>query len=179
MYCWANNIKLNIKFEKAVVAQGHKGVTVTRCGFDPHSKKLNIYLNLYLYFFALVPRQRATLSSVIQHAIPPKFGGKWGTECFNTRFPMPTLLCAGQREADLFDFLKFGLWRYSFYYSHTETVPWPYLIKRVSCEINYSTYIMFFNMNNCKIDIFLMLMHLNFITYNTFILFCKFLTYFI
>ena len=26
----------------------------------------------------------------------PEFGGKWdGTEFFNTRFPLPTLLCAG------------------------------------------------------------------------------------
>ena len=25
----------------------------------------------------------------------PKFGGKWGMECFNTRLPLPTLLCAG------------------------------------------------------------------------------------
>ena len=24
------------------------------CGFDPHSRKLNIYLNLYFHFFALV-----------------------------------------------------------------------------------------------------------------------------
>ena len=23
-----------------------------------------------------------------------KFGRKWGTECLNTRFPLPTLLCA-------------------------------------------------------------------------------------
>ena len=26
--------------------------------------------------------------------MPPKLGGKWGTECLNTRFPLPTLLCA-------------------------------------------------------------------------------------
>ena len=25
----------------------------------------------------------------------PKFGRKWGTECLNTRFPLPTLQCAG------------------------------------------------------------------------------------
>ena len=35
-------------------------------------------------------RQRAALSS----AIPPKFGGKRGTECLNTSVPMPTLLYA-------------------------------------------------------------------------------------
>ena len=37
----------------------------------------------------------AALSSATQHAIPPEFGRKWGTECLNTRFPLPTLLCAG------------------------------------------------------------------------------------
>ena len=27
--------------------------------------------------------------------MPPNFGRKWGTECLNTRFPLPILLCAG------------------------------------------------------------------------------------
>ena len=30
----------------------------TGCGFDPHSRRWNIYLNLYFYFFALVSRQK-------------------------------------------------------------------------------------------------------------------------
>ena len=25
----------------------------------------------------------------------PEFGRKWGTDCLNTRFPLPTLQCAG------------------------------------------------------------------------------------
>ena len=25
----------------------------------------------------------------------PEIGGKWGTECLDTMFPLPTLLCAG------------------------------------------------------------------------------------
>ena len=72
------------------------------CGFDPHSRRRNIYLNLYFHFFALVSRQNAALSSATQHAMPPEFGRKWGTECLNTRFPLPfsatytaALLCAG------------------------------------------------------------------------------------
>ena len=65
------------------------------CGFDTHSRKWNIYLHLYFHFFALVSRQSTALSSAIQHAIPPALGGRWGTECLNTRFPLPTLLCAG------------------------------------------------------------------------------------
>ena len=27
--------------------------------------------------------------------MPPEFAGKWGTECLSTKFPLPTLLCAG------------------------------------------------------------------------------------
>ena len=54
-----------------------------------------MFLNLYLYFFALVSRQKAALSSATQHAMSPEFVGKWGTEWLNTRFPLPTLLCAG------------------------------------------------------------------------------------
>ena len=40
-------------------------------------------------------RLSAALSSATQQAIPPEFGRKWGTECLNIRFPLPTLLCAG------------------------------------------------------------------------------------
>ena len=40
-------------------------------------------------------RLNAALSSAIQHAMPPEFGRKWGTECLNISFPLPTLLCAG------------------------------------------------------------------------------------
>ena len=69
----------------------------TGCGFDPHSRRCYIYLNLYFHFFALVSRQSASLSSATQHAMPPEFGRKSGTECLNTRFPLPTLLCAGYR----------------------------------------------------------------------------------
>ena len=70
-------------------------VNATGCGFHPHSRKWNIYLNLYFHFFALVSRQRAALSSATEHAIPPEFSGMWRTECLNTRFHLPTLLYAG------------------------------------------------------------------------------------
>ena len=39
-------------------------------------------------------KQSAALSSATQHTMPSELGGKWGTECLNTRFPLPTLLCA-------------------------------------------------------------------------------------
>ena len=38
------------------------------------------------------------LSSATQNAMPAEFGRKWGTEGLNTRFPLPTLLCAGYSE---------------------------------------------------------------------------------
>ena len=37
----------------------------------------------------------APLIYLTQHAMPLELGGKWGTECLNTWFPLPTLLCAG------------------------------------------------------------------------------------
>ena len=63
------------------------------CGFYSHSRRWSIYLNLYFHFFALVSRWSAELRSATQYAMPPKFGEKWGTECLNDRFPLPTLLC--------------------------------------------------------------------------------------
>ena len=36
--------------------------------------------------------QSAALSSATQHAMPSELGGKWGTECLNARFPLPSLL---------------------------------------------------------------------------------------
>ena len=94
---------------------GAQSVTVKSTGyrFDPHSRRWNIYLHLYFYFFALVSRQSATLSSAIQHAMPPELGGKWGTECLNTRFLLPILLRAIQREADLIFDVVMKIW-YSF-----------------------------------------------------------------
>ena len=42
-----------------------QSVTVkpTGYGFDLHSRRRNIYLNLYFHFFALVSRQNAALGS--------------------------------------------------------------------------------------------------------------------
>ena len=46
------------------------------------------------YFLALVTRQSAELSFVIQHPMLPKSGGKWGVEYLNTRHPSSQcLLC--------------------------------------------------------------------------------------
>ena len=45
------------------------------------------------------------LSSATQHAMPLEFGGKWGMECLNTRFPLlaaAAAVCGIQREAVFF-----------------------------------------------------------------------------
>ena len=96
-------------FEFLILFEASRGaaardVTVkpTACGFDLHSRRWNIYLNLYFHFFGLVSRLSAALSSATQHSMPPEFGRKRGTECLNTGFPLPTLtVCRIQREADL------------------------------------------------------------------------------
>ena len=43
-------------------------------------------LNLYFHSFPLVFRQSVALNSANQHATPPEFNRKWGTECLYTRF---------------------------------------------------------------------------------------------
>ena len=48
----------------------------------------------YLKFFALVSSESAALSFANQHAMPQIFVEKRGKECFNTRFFLPTILCA-------------------------------------------------------------------------------------
>ena len=58
-------------------------VNATGFGFDPHSRKGNISLNVYFDFFTLLLGQSAVWSSATKHAMPPEFARKWGTECLN------------------------------------------------------------------------------------------------
>ena len=57
-FCLIHNYKKYLEVSRCAGAQS---VTVyaTDCGFDPHSRELNIYLILYFHFFALVSRQSA------------------------------------------------------------------------------------------------------------------------
>ena len=84
----------NIEASRGAAAQCVTGKP-TGCGFDRHSRRLNIYLNLYLLFFVLVSRKSAALSSATQHEMPPEIGRKRGMECLKTRFSLLTLLCTG------------------------------------------------------------------------------------
>ena len=55
-----------------------------------------IFIYIYVFISSHWCRgESAALSSATQHAMPPEIGKKWGTECLNTRFPLPTLLRAG------------------------------------------------------------------------------------
>ena len=57
------NIHFRIVLEASRGAQS-VAVNVTGCGFDPHPKNLNIYLNLYFPFFDLVSGQSAIASRI-------------------------------------------------------------------------------------------------------------------
>ena len=119
-----------------------RGVTVkpTGCGFGPHSRRWNIYFNLYFHFFALVSRLSAALSSATQHAMPPESGRKWATECLNTRFPLPILLCAGY-SVKLISFFIVYFINYTF-------LSWSILKWTISTTIYIATYIV-----RCKLVI--------------------------
>ena len=61
-------------------------------------------------------RTSAALSSATQHAMPPVFGRKWGTECLNTRFPLPTLQWAGYSVKLIY--LVYSVSNYQFMYKN-------------------------------------------------------------
>ena len=56
---------------------------------------LGTYKLFYMLYISFSSRQSAALSSATQRAMPPELDGNWGTECLNTRFPLPTLVSAG------------------------------------------------------------------------------------
>ena len=80
---------------------GAQSVTVkpTGCGFDPHSRRCNIYLILYFHYFALVSMQSAALSSATQHAMPVELSSSILALGYLCCCPA---MCGIQREADLF-----------------------------------------------------------------------------
>ena len=87
-------ILFNIEASRGAGAQS---VTVNRLvvGSIP-TRGDEIFIYIYIFISSLWCRgESAALSSATQHAMPPEIGGKWRTECLNTRFPLLTLLCAG------------------------------------------------------------------------------------
>ena len=49
------------------------------------------------------------LEKMTQHAMPPEFGRKWETECLDTRFSLPTLLCVGYSVTLIFFLIQWAL----------------------------------------------------------------------
>ena len=49
-------------------------------------------INSLFWFLALAIIQGVVLSFATQHGMSQEFGGKWRTECLDTRSPLPTLL---------------------------------------------------------------------------------------
>ena len=91
------------------MAQSHKVWLLNRLIVGSIFTRWSEILHLYFHFFALVSWQSAALSSATQHTMLPEFGGKWGMECFNTRFPLPILLCAGYSVKQIFKILVISL----------------------------------------------------------------------
>ena len=72
--------------DSAFTAAQSVTVKPTGCGFDPHSRKWNIYLNLYFNFFALVSRQKRGVKFRHSTRNTSRTRRKWGTECLNISF---------------------------------------------------------------------------------------------
>ena len=66
-------------------------VKPTGYGFDSQWRRENIYLNLF--FTGFEAKRGGEFCHSTHNA--SRIGRKWGTVCLNTRFPLPTLLCAG------------------------------------------------------------------------------------
>ena len=71
---------------------GAQSVPVNRLVVDSiPNRGSEICIYIYILISLLWRRGKsAALSSAIQHAMPPQFGGKCGTECLNNKFPLPT-----------------------------------------------------------------------------------------
>ena len=77
MWTWNACVKYVSEVSRGAAA---RSVTVkpNGCWFDPHSRRWNIYINLYFHFFALVSRLSAALSSATQHCLQNSAeSGEW------------------------------------------------------------------------------------------------------
>ena len=73
---------------QAVIALQHKRATVSATTMG---SILLEEMNYYLLIFSFLGfgNKSNTVSSATQHAMPRKFDGMWGTECLNTKSPLP------------------------------------------------------------------------------------------
>ena len=80
------------------MAQGQKGVATTRWLWVRSPLRGMIcydYLLLFLFLRSGTKAKAPFRDPSLKTQCLEKFGEKWGTECLNTRFPLPTLLSAG------------------------------------------------------------------------------------
>ena len=75
--------------------------------------------------------------------MPPEFGRKWGTELLNTRFPLPTLLCAGysvklkQKHVSICNENELGVGKMKvMYVGFKYVLTYLYYIKRIVMKYN-------------------------------------------
>ena len=74
-------------------AQGFE-CNATVVGSIPIRENELLFINI-LIFSLWHSGKSPQMSSPIKTQCLEKYGGKWEMECVNTRFPMPTMLCAG------------------------------------------------------------------------------------
>ena len=78
------------------MAQGRKCVTVTRrLWYQFPLGGIDYYLLLFSFCSLWYLDKSSALNSAIKHAMPQKFGGKWGTKCLTLGLLLSTLLYAG------------------------------------------------------------------------------------
>ena len=78
---------------RPVVAKRHKVWLWNQLVVSSNPLEKIKYLFKFVFLFIRSGIEaKPELSSVTQHSMLPEFGGKWITECLNTRFPLPTLL---------------------------------------------------------------------------------------
>ena len=98
----------------------------TGCGFDPLSRKSNIYLYLYFHFVALVAKRGVEFRHLTRTA---SRNGR--TECLNTGFFAYPAVCKIQRGADLIWFYVWNYIEFLIYYNEILN------IKRFNCFLQF------------------------------------------
>ena len=91
-------------------------------------------------------RLSAALSSATQHAMPPEFGRKWGTECLNTRFPLPTLLSAGYSVKLIYVIFIFNIFNIKYMFIDRPT-SWEYTVLVINLILLFFLTYIFYSQN--------------------------------
>ena len=98
-YIFIKNIKIEIEIKAIFMRQSWRSGTRCECETDWLWVRSPLEEMKYLLKF-IFPFLRSGVEvkrgvEFCHSTMPPEFGRKWGTECLNAKFPLPTLLCAG------------------------------------------------------------------------------------